>query len=76
MTRLGPLPFRVVERGLARLGFRAVRQRGSHVRFVHQDGRSTTVPFHGAEEIGPPLLKRILHDIKVEREAFLRAAGR
>ncbi|MFN3333704.1 MAG: type II toxin-antitoxin system HicA family toxin, partial [Caldilinea sp.] len=29
---------------LDRLGFRQVRQRGSHIQYRHPDGRATTVP--------------------------------
>jgi predicted RNA binding protein YcfA (HicA-like mRNA interferase family) len=39
--------FRTMVRLLNRLGFAAVRQRGSHVFFRHPDGRTTTVPSHG-----------------------------
>ena len=34
---------------LQRLGFREVRQRGSHKQFRHTDGRVTTVPVHAGE---------------------------
>ncbi|WP_293047373.1 type II toxin-antitoxin system HicA family toxin [Moorena sp. SIO1F2] len=29
-----------------------VRQKGSHARWKHPDGRSTTIPVHGNAEIG------------------------
>lgn len=48
---------------LNRLGFRETRQRGSHKQFRHSDGRVTTVPFHGARDIAPPLLRQIARDI-------------
>ena len=41
---------------LERLGFAAVRQRGSHVQYRHPDGRGTTVPLHKGRDIAPPLL--------------------
>ena len=44
----------------AKLGFHKARQTGSHERWLHEDGRSTTIPTHGGREIGPPLLYRIL----------------
>jgi predicted RNA binding protein YcfA (HicA-like mRNA interferase family)/predicted RNase H-like HicB family nuclease len=37
------------------LGFRKTRQTGSHERWQHPDGRATTIPAHGGQEIGPPL---------------------
>lgn len=69
--RIHPLPYRKVERALRRLGFQAVRQQGSHVRFVHPDGRSTTVPRHGRQAIGPGLLRMILRDCRLEWPDFL-----
>ena len=40
------------------LGFILVRQKGSHARWNHPDGRATTIPVHGGEEIGPPLIQQ------------------
>lgn len=48
---------------LRSLGFEEVRQRGSHVRLRHADGRVTTVPVHGARDISPPLLRQIAKDV-------------
>ncbi|MBZ0155693.1 MAG: type II toxin-antitoxin system HicA family toxin [Alphaproteobacteria bacterium] len=39
------------------LGFKEVRQRGSHKQFRHPDGRCTTVPFHPGRDISPILLR-------------------
>lgn len=50
---------------LERLGFRDVRQRGSHKRFRHADGRVTTVPFHGNRDVAPSLLRKIARDIRL-----------
>ncbi len=44
---------------LDRLGFKEIRQKGSHKQFRHIDGRGTTVPFHGGRDISPILLKGI-----------------
>jgi len=48
---------------LERLGFREVRQRGSHKQYRHPDGRATTVPFHAGRDISPTLLRLIARDI-------------
>ena len=45
------------------MGFEEVRQRGSHVRLRHPDGRVTTVPVHAARDISPMLLRRIAKDV-------------
>ncbi|MEA3465095.1 MAG: type II toxin-antitoxin system HicA family toxin [Thermodesulfobacteriota bacterium] len=57
---------------LLRLGFREVRQKGSHKQFRHSDGRGTTVPFHKGRDISPVLLRQITKDIDLTIEDFLR----
>ena len=57
---------------LSALGFREQRQRGSHKRFVHPDGRSTTVPVHGSRDISPVLLRRIARDTGLTAAKFIR----
>lgn len=56
---------------LERLGFVAVRQRGSHIQYRHPDGRGTTVPLHKGRDIAPPLLRQIAKDIKLTVEELL-----
>ena len=53
------------------LGFREVRQRGSHKQFRHADGRGTTVPFHAGRDISPTLLRKIARDIDLTAEQLL-----
>ncbi|MBC7221588.1 type II toxin-antitoxin system HicA family toxin [Candidatus Bipolaricaulota bacterium] len=54
---------------LQHAGFEIVRQRGSHVRLRHPDGRMVTVPMH--EEIGRGLLRKILRDAELSVDDFL-----
>ena len=56
---------------LARLGFREVRQRGSHKRFRHPDGRATTVPVHAGRDLSPLLLRRIARDVSMNVHEFI-----
>jgi predicted RNA binding protein YcfA (HicA-like mRNA interferase family) len=53
-----------------KLGFRKVRQTGSHERWNHGDGRAVTIPLHGGKEIGPPLFFKILRQLGVTLEEF------
>lgn len=58
---------------LAKLGFKPMRQEGSHVFLRHEDGRTTTIPVHGGENIDRGLLNKIIkHDIQISREEFER----
>ncbi|MEK6852617.1 MAG: type II toxin-antitoxin system HicA family toxin [Nanoarchaeota archaeon] len=55
---------------LQKIGFESIRQRGSHVRCKHSDGRVTSVPLH--KEIGKGLLRRILKEVEISREEFFK----
>ncbi len=58
---------------LQKLGFQLKRQEGSHMFFEHPDGRTTVIPNHGGEDIDRGLLNKIVkHDLKTERDEFLR----
>ena len=73
MTKLPLLEAREVTRMLVKLGFELKRQEGSHMFFEHPDGRTTVIPNHGGEEIDRGLLNKIVkHDLKMEREEFLK----
>jgi len=54
------------------LGFRQVRQRGSHRQYRHPDGRGTTVPFHAGRDISPTLLRAIARDIGLTLDELLQ----
>ncbi len=71
MGRLPVLKPREVCRILERLGFSAVRQRGSHIQFRHVDGRGTTVPDHPGRDISPILLRQIARDIGMTVEDLM-----
>ncbi|MBI2844071.1 MAG: type II toxin-antitoxin system HicA family toxin [Armatimonadetes bacterium] len=60
-------------RALERMGFSLGRKsRCSHFRFIHPDGRRTTVPMHEGKTIGRGLLRKILNDIGVDIEELRR----
>ncbi|MPM91377.1 hypothetical protein SDC9_138505 [bioreactor metagenome] len=52
------------------LDFQKVHQVGSHVRYVHPDGRKTVVPVHGNEDLGTGLIKEILKQSRISREMY------
>ncbi len=71
MTSLPVVKAQTLIRALERAGFGIVRQSGSHVRLRHPDGRVVTVPAHRGQDIGRGLLRKILRDADLTREAFL-----
>jgi len=72
LTKIRPLPGGQVIHILKSLGFKRIRQRGSHIFFRHPDGRTTVVPFHRGEDIGRGLLQEIIKDTKLTKEEFLK----
>ena len=57
---------------LQTLGFKKIRQRGSHIQFRHDDGRGTTVPFHSGRDLSPILVRQICGDIGLTMDEFLK----
>ncbi|OGJ65009.1 hypothetical protein A3A67_00695 [Candidatus Peribacteria bacterium RIFCSPLOWO2_01_FULL_51_18] len=75
MTKLPLLNAKEFSKILKKIGFQLIRQEGSHMFFQHPDGRTTLIPNHGGEEIDRGLLNKIVkHDLKMEREEFLKFA--
>jgi predicted RNA binding protein YcfA (HicA-like mRNA interferase family) len=72
MTRLPRLKGKELIRILEKSGFQIVRSRGSHFLLRHADGRTTTVPVHSGEVLGPGLLRSILRDVELSVADLLR----
>ncbi|MBI3577116.1 type II toxin-antitoxin system HicA family toxin [Candidatus Gottesmanbacteria bacterium] len=70
MPKLSPIGGRELIRILQKQGFLSVRQKGSHVRMEHRDGRKTSVPLHSGESIRVGLLRKILRDVQIPPETF------
>jgi predicted RNA binding protein YcfA (HicA-like mRNA interferase family) len=67
MSRLLPVTGKQMCRIPERLGFVKVHQSGSHIRYIHPDGRRTVVPVHDNEKFGIGLTKEILKQVKLSR---------
>lgn len=70
MTNWPTLKSSQIAAALNKLGFFITRQKGSHARFEHADGRATTVPMHAGQDIGRGLFRKILRDIEMNFEDF------
>jgi predicted RNA binding protein YcfA (HicA-like mRNA interferase family) len=64
-----------VIRALGRAGFVEIRVRSSHHFLRHGDGRTTVVPVHAGETIGPGLLNKILRDCELDRDQLRALLG-
>jgi predicted RNA binding protein YcfA (HicA-like mRNA interferase family) len=64
--KLPSLTGREIARLVEQRGFFFVSQRGSHAKYRDASGKSTIIPMHGKEKIGPGLLLQILSDVGIE----------
>lgn len=58
MTQLPSLNGKQLIDVLKKAGFEVIRIKGSHNFLRHADGRSTVIPVHSGEDIGPGLSRR------------------
>jgi len=72
MAELRPISAKKLIKVLSRMGFQTVRQKGSHMRLEHLEGRRVTVPIHPNEEIDRSLIRMIIKEIKITKEEFIK----
>ncbi|MEA1907907.1 MAG: type II toxin-antitoxin system HicA family toxin [Euryarchaeota archaeon] len=65
-----PLPARKVIGALENIGFRQIRQKGSHLFMRHPDGRTTLIPIHPGEKIGKGMIRKIINDAELTRDKW------
>lgn len=70
MPKLSPANSSKLIKILLKIGFVNIRQKGSHVRLEHPDGRKTSVPVHSGENVGIGLLRKILRDVNLTPDQF------
>ena len=70
MPRLTPLPWRTIDCILALLGYRFIRQRGSH-RIYYGDGLERPIVLPTYQEVGVPIIRNIIDTASITREQFL-----
>ncbi|MBT4027634.1 type II toxin-antitoxin system HicA family toxin [Desulfobacula sp.] len=71
MTSYPSITFKSFIRKVQKLGFQRIRQQGSHIRFVHPDGRKTTIPDHGNKDVPKGLLSKIIrYDLEMDQYDF------
>ena len=71
MDTIKPLPARKVIKALEKLGFQQIRQKGSHLFMQHPDVRATMITLHPGEDAGKGMVRKIINDAKITREAWL-----
>jgi predicted RNA binding protein YcfA (HicA-like mRNA interferase family) len=74
VSKLPMLTGRDVVRALEKAGFSVVRIKGSHhfMRHAIDPTRQTVVPAHGSEDLGRPLLRKIIKDVGMTADEFAK----
>ena len=72
MAKLSLITANALIKIIKKLGFKFIRQKGSHMFFQHSDGRTTLIPNHPGEQIDRGLLNKIIKkDIQISIDEFL-----
>lgn len=70
-----PAKARDLQKAAKKLGFQMVRQKVSHARWKHPDGRATIIPINGNSEIGSWIFYEILKQLGITEEDFYKLIG-
>jgi len=73
MAKLPILSGREIIKVLQKIGYREIRQSGSHIRLTNPSKKSVTVPNY--KTISRNLLRKILRDTEISVEEFLKLLG-
>jgi predicted RNA binding protein YcfA (HicA-like mRNA interferase family) len=70
LTRLKIINSTKLEKLLLKLGFKKIRQKGSHAFYKHPDGRTTTILHQSVRDLARPLIKEILREIELSVDEY------
>jgi predicted RNA binding protein YcfA (HicA-like mRNA interferase family) len=70
MSKLQLIDAKKMEKLLLNIGFVKTRQKGSHAFYKHDDGRTTTVPFHISKDLARPLIREVLNEINISIDEY------
>ena len=73
MPKIPSISYAKAIKAFQKLGYRAVRQRGSHIRlynFINKSQKPLTIPRH--KIISKGLMRKLLRDAEISRDEFLQ----
>ncbi len=72
MPRITPIdPYKLIKL-LGKVGFKPIRQRGSHVILINEKGVRIVVPVHPGKKIKPGLIRVIITEARLTREEYFK----
>ncbi len=72
MTKVPRITAKELISALEKMGFKQIRQAGSHRIFRNNDGVRATAPDHPGKIIHPKIIKTILQDTDLQVEDFIK----
>ena len=70
MPKLPIISGKTAIKAFTKIGYRVVRQKGSHIRLHHPTKKPLTIPDH--KELGKGLLRKLLRDAEISLSEFLK----
>ncbi|MGB9914696.1 MAG: type II toxin-antitoxin system HicA family toxin [Candidatus Bathyarchaeales archaeon] len=72
MPRIKPLPAQKIIKVLEKIGFKVIRQKGSHVIMMNEKGVRVVIPVHPGKDVKPGLIRAIIKEASLKREEFFK----
>ncbi len=72
MTKLPLVTYSDLRKAAEASGFHWVSSKGSHNKFRDASGRTVIIPNHGSQVIGRSLLRKLLNQMGITIEEYLR----
>ena len=69
--KIPPVPPKKMIKALEKLGFKIVRQKGSHIIMMDEKRKRVVVPNHPGKDIKLSLVRVIIKEVGISREEFL-----
>mgnify|MGYP000135472393 FL=1 len=72
MPRITPIdPYKLIKL-LSKVGFKPIRQRGSHLILMNDQGIRIVIPLHPGKNIKPGLIRVIIAEAGLTREKYFK----
>jgi len=76
LPKIGPIdPYKLIKI-LNKIGFKPVRQRGSHIILMNEQRTRIVIPVHSDKEIKPGLVRIIIREAELTREKYFELLKR
>ena len=72
MPKIRPLSSQRLIKILEKIGFKIIRQKGSHVIMINDRDTRIVIPVHPGKDVKPGLIRAIIKEAGLSREEFFR----